>query len=502
RARAALDSGVTTAVRAQRYHEWRYQENRTPSYQLYDLIHLSRKILEVLVIDWYMRGLPPDLRTWVSQNDPSTYDEVVALVERQRMARELTRTVKEEEPQVKLLAPTPRSQATEPPGKPRWKKRGNEALHRGMIRNPDLGPHFAIFPIEFIEMFQIVVGRGNSPKSWRAQVTTESSSAQVTMQADNRKRAPAGTIREVLDLIAIWGEDSVLAELRSKRRNAKTFEKISKGMMERGHNRDSDQSHVKVKELRQAYQKTKEANGRSRSEPQTCRFYAELHAILKGNLTGMLGQLSHNALLGGHGEDDPGSWRWGRERAQVTTESSSAQVTMQADNRKRAPAWTVREVLDLIAIWGEDSVLVELHSKRRNAKTFEKISEGMMEKGHNRDSDQCRVKVKEVRQAYQKTKEANGRSRSEPWTCRLYAELHAILGGALWHKAGIFCLSGSPPLLLNGKVPDLRWIRVSCDMVTCPMRPQPPFFLGWPTCTQEGLQVNGAIYSSLILKHP
>ncbi|XP_065427423.1 SRRM2 protein homolog rsr-2-like [Chrysemys picta bellii] len=114
----------------------------------------------------------------------------------------------------------------------------------------------------------------------------------------------------------------------------------------------------------------------------------------------------------------------------MTTDSSSAQVTMQADNRKRAPAWTVREVLDLIAVWGEDSVLAELRSKRRNAKTFEKISKGMMERGHNRDSDQCRVKVKELRQTYQKTKEANGHSGSEPRTCRFYAELHAILGGA------------------------------------------------------------------------
>ncbi|XP_065452885.1 myb/SANT-like DNA-binding domain-containing protein 2 [Chrysemys picta bellii] len=115
---------------------------------------------------------------------------------------------------------------------------------------------------------------------------------------------------------------------------------------------------------------------------------------------------------------------------------------MQADNRKRAPAWTVREVLDLIAIWGEDSVLAELRSKRRNAKTFEKISKGMMERGHNRDSDQCRVKVKELRQAYQKTKEANGRSGSMPRTCRFYAELHAVLRGAT---------STTPPLTVDSE---------------------------------------------------
>ncbi|XP_053897023.1 uncharacterized protein LOC128843913 [Malaclemys terrapin pileata] len=67
----------------------------------------------------------------------------------------------------------------------------------------------------------------------------------------------------------------------------------------------------------------------------------------------------------------------------------------------------------------------------------------MMEGGHNRDSDQCRVKVKELRQAYQKTKEANGRSGSEPQTCRFYAELHTVLGGAA---------TTTPPLTFDSEV--------------------------------------------------
>ncbi|XP_077669066.1 uncharacterized protein LOC144262745 isoform X2 [Eretmochelys imbricata] len=58
-----------------------------------------------------------------------------------------------------------------------------------------------------------------------------------------------------------------------------------KGMKDRGHNRDPKQCRMKLKELRQAYQKTREANGCSGSEPQTCHFYDELHAILGGSAT-------------------------------------------------------------------------------------------------------------------------------------------------------------------------------------------------------------------------
>ncbi|EMP35355.1 hypothetical protein UY3_07527 [Chelonia mydas] len=56
-------------------------------------------------------------------------------------------------------------------------------------------------------------------------------------------------------------------------------------MRDRGYIRDATQCHVKLKELRQAYQKTKESNGHSETEPQTCCFYAELHAILGGAAT-------------------------------------------------------------------------------------------------------------------------------------------------------------------------------------------------------------------------
>ncbi|EMP39884.1 hypothetical protein UY3_02903 [Chelonia mydas] len=130
--------------------------------------------------------------------------------------------------------------------------------------------------------------------------------------------------------------------------------------------------------------------------------------------------------------------------------SSLKQVTIQSQNCKRAPAWSKRETLDLIAVWGEESVQAELRTSRRNADIYAKITQGMVERGYTSDTQQCRVKVKELRQAYHKTKEANGRSRSEPQICRVYDQLCAILGGNP---------TSNPPLSV-----DTSKVGVSCNM--------------------------------------
>ncbi|XP_053904251.1 mediator of RNA polymerase II transcription subunit 15-like [Malaclemys terrapin pileata] len=132
------------------------------------------------------------------------------------------------------------------------------------------------------------------------------------MESQNCKRALAWTEREVWDLLTIWGDESVLAELRSSKQNGKILEKVSKAMKDRGHNRDAQQCHVKIKELRQAYHKAREANGRSGAEPQTCRFYAELHAILGGAATttptmcfdSVNGETRNREAGSGYAEDD------------------------------------------------------------------------------------------------------------------------------------------------------------------------------------------------------
>ncbi|XP_043356133.1 zinc finger protein with KRAB and SCAN domains 2-like [Dermochelys coriacea] len=53
----------------------------------------------------------------------------------------------------------------------------------------------------------------------------------------------------------------------------------------------------------------------------------------------------------------------------------------------------------------------------------------MMERGHDRVALQCRVKVKELQNAYHKAHEENSCSGAALVTCHFYKELDAILGG-------------------------------------------------------------------------
>ncbi|EMP24515.1 hypothetical protein UY3_18440 [Chelonia mydas] len=53
----------------------------------------------------------------------------------------------------------------------------------------------------------------------------------------------------------------------------------------------------------------------------------------------------------------------------------------------------------------------------------------MTEGDHDQDTLQCRVKVKELRNAYHKEWEANRHSGAAPTSCQFYKELDTILGG-------------------------------------------------------------------------
>uniref|UniRef100_A0A674IAD6 C2H2-type domain-containing protein n=1 Tax=Terrapene triunguis TaxID=2587831 RepID=A0A674IAD6_9SAUR len=94
-----------------------------------------------------------------------------------------------------------------------------------------------------------------------------------------------GNFKNPLPVCSAQRGEAVQSQLRSSRRNYDTFGKVSKDMMERGHDRDALQCRIKVKELRSAYRKARDANGLLGAPPATCRFYKEPDAILGVNPT-------------------------------------------------------------------------------------------------------------------------------------------------------------------------------------------------------------------------
>ena len=86
----------------------------------------------------------------------------------------------------------------------------------------------------------------------------------------------------------------------------------------------------------------------------------------------------------------------------------------------RGAAWSDKEVKDLIAVWGEQKIQEELDGSVRNKTAFQHVSAAMTAKGHQRDWEQCRTKIKNLKKDYRTVKKQVGGERpagfSTKWT--------------------------------------------------------------------------------------
>ncbi|XP_044860041.1 zinc finger and SCAN domain-containing protein 32-like [Mauremys mutica] len=116
--------------------------------------------------------------------------------------------------------------------------------------------------------------------AWRAQIASVRADWAGSPQQTNSSLSTP----ELLGLLGLLGEEALQSQLFSSPRNFDTYGQMACGIEEKGHDRDMQQCHAKIKELRQAYQKAREAN-QSRVSPKKCCFYKELSAILGGDPT-------------------------------------------------------------------------------------------------------------------------------------------------------------------------------------------------------------------------
>ena len=100
----------------------------------------------------------------------------------------------------------------------------------------------------------------------------------------------------------------------------------------------------------------------------------------------------------------------------------------EATANTRGVSWSDEEVKALIAIWGEDKVQQELDGAVRNKTVFLTIAEQMKRLGYDRDWQQCRLKIKNLKKNYREVKDHNGETGRGRKTCKFYKEMDAILG--------------------------------------------------------------------------
>ncbi|XP_040893897.1 1-aminocyclopropane-1-carboxylate synthase-like protein 1 [Toxotes jaculatrix] len=123
---------------------------------------------------------------------------------------------------------------------------------------------------------------------------------------------------------------------------------------------------------------------------------------------------------------------------------------------ERGSNWTDPEIVELLQLWSDESVQIELESSLRNQRVFDRIAHILREKGIYRTGDQCREKIKKMKLEYRRIKD-NHKMRS--WKFydvmdRVLANRPAItyssLGGAVIAQQVFQSPSGGPDAYLQG----------------------------------------------------
>ena len=94
----------------------------------------------------------------------------------------------------------------------------------------------------------------------------------------------------------------------------------------------------------------------------------------------------------------------------------------------RSGAWSDRETKALISIWGEVNIQEQLDGATRNKTVFVDISKQLQRLGYDKDWQQCRIKVKNLKNQYKKGKDHNGVTGNGRKVFKYYEQLDRILG--------------------------------------------------------------------------
>uniref|UniRef100_A0A674B201 Zgc:113263 n=1 Tax=Salmo trutta TaxID=8032 RepID=A0A674B201_SALTR len=216
---------------------------------------------------------------------------------------------------------------------------------------------------------------------------------------------------ETLNLIDIWGKDSVQRVLKGCVKNRHVFTLISKNMSERGYMRTVEQCQTRIKRLKNSFRQ-------SLQQKVECTFFDQLERILGNVSLLMVPEVTYDVEEVTDDQlEDTDDWEF------------SGHSGLEEMGTRSVP-WTDLETLTLINIWGDDKMQRELRGMHRNGHLFAVISQKMSAQGFIRTAEQCQTRVKRLKRSFRQCYEnnINGREQVE---CKFYDLLERILGNEL-----------------------------------------------------------------------
>ncbi|XP_056223663.1 uncharacterized protein zgc:113263 isoform X1 [Seriola aureovittata] len=229
---------------------------------------------------------------------------------------------------------------------------------------------------------------------------------------EDRKKVPWSD-KETIILLEIWGDVQVQQSLRRYPHNGHIFTEISEKLSAHGYTRSADQCHTRIKRLKANYRQCQENMSSSGTDRVDFKFYDLLEQILEK-------QPSTSAAVV-------------TDSIEISEDSNSESVTetdgdIEAlSSEKAAPStWSDEETLALIDIWGEEDVQRALRGFVHNGHVYADIAERMHDLGFSKTSEQCRWKVKSLRNNFRQCYDRKKCGRRVDY--RFYNQLEQILG--------------------------------------------------------------------------
>ncbi|XP_075967913.1 uncharacterized protein LOC142971160 isoform X3 [Anarhichas minor] len=216
---------------------------------------------------------------------------------------------------------------------------------------------------------------------------------------------------ETLNLLDIWGKDSVQRALKGCLKNRHIFTQIAQKMAERGYVRTVEQCQTRIKRLKKCFRKNNKRNSKLEY-----KFYEQLKRVLGSSAPSAVPEVTYDV------EEviDEDESQDGDEELQFLGHTSRLEIGT------RSVPWTDFESLALINMWGEEKMQQERRGMHRTLHIFSILSNKMAAQGFSRTPEQCQTRLKRLksnfRQCYQ-----NNMKGQEQVECKFYNELGSFL---------------------------------------------------------------------------